>query len=389
LAVHPTRNSAQSPLAAFDQVVWSVFQSLIGVPLVFLAVNTAAVLAVNLLYGPASLRPRYQWHGVVARNAIFGVLFIIAYFVCRSKAGSRDQLPPRFVSIKTRMLRISAWLLLAILAAIETITLATNLVLDRQLTLIKTPSQTLNLCHAVLLAAVAMALLFRTRAATSEGKLLAADLRSLITATLWYGLRKSLVYSVLYAMVFAAGAFLVFKWFVEGRDPQTGFLISHFVTLAGIYVVLGLLCGAHAGAVAAIRDKIPDLMKLCDGLGAPLIRAVVANIALDRGADRAAIRDMIDRLKGAAQSPPGGFLGRLAQRRLTEFLHEGGMIDLIEHWSGQNNSGAAKEALVGALREKLIRLTTDQMEQRLNVVRGVIHAITTVLLLSPALLFVL
>jgi hypothetical protein len=367
-------------------MVWSVFQSLIGIPLVFLAVNTAAVLAVNWLYGPANLRPRYQWYGVAVRNAIFGVMFLIAYFVCRSKAGASDRLPPRFVSVKTRLLRIGAWLLLALLGAVEALTLATNLLFDQAVTLTRTPSQTVNLIHSALLGAVAIIVLSRTRAAASETKLLASDFRSLIATTLRYGFKKSLRYSFLYAVVFAAGAF-VFRSLVEGRDPQKDFWVSYFVPLAAIYIIAGLLCGAHAGAVAAIRDKIPDLMKCCDTLGAPLIRAVVSNLALDPNLDRAAIREVIDRVKGSAQE--GGFLARLAHRRLNEFLHEGGVIELIEQWARQDNSEANKERLIGALGEKLIALASDRMEQRLTVMRWVIHVVSAVLLLSPALLWLL
>lgn len=119
-----------------------------------------------------------------------------------------------------------------------------------------------------------------------------------------------------------------------------------------------------------------------------MIRAIAANVPIDQIADRAAIRQMIERLKASMQSPAGGILGQLAQRRLTELLQDGGMIELIEQWSRQDNADMARESLVNTLRERMIRITTDEMSRRLSLMQWVIYVITAALFLSPALFLI-
>jgi hypothetical protein len=232
-------------------------------------------------------------------------------------------------------------------------------------------------------------LLVRHRLAKASGGLLPADLRSMIIGALWHGIKKSVAYSVVYALVFCIGAFVVYQWSVAGNDPQPFFLGFHFPAFAAIYVLAGLLCGAHAGAVAAVRDKTEILVKHCDSLAAPLMHSVVMNIPLDSPAGQSSLRQSFEELKLSAGTPFGGLLGKFVRNKFAESLHGAWVVDLIEQSRRQNNESTARGSLATALRERMVRLATDNINGRARLVQWAIYAIAGLIFISPAMFIIL
>ncbi len=380
MKLHPTRDDHQRLLGTVNQVVWSALQFLMLALLVLLLVNTAAILTLNLLYDPELLRPRYYWRGVFIRNAIFGIFFLILYFVSRSKASLDDELQDRVASIKSKILRVCGWLLMIGVTLIETMIVVTNLLFHQQITLVRTPAQSLNLIHAVIFGTIGSLLIFRTGVSKSSRRFFSVDLRSLLVSMLWHGLKKSLAFSLLYAIIFGVSTFVIYKWSVEGRDP-----LVHFPAFAAIYILTGLICGAHAGAIAAMRDKTDDLVKGCDSLAAPLTHAMVMNVPLDKMNSQTSVQHAIDRLKTPIESSAHGVLGRFVQKKITELAQGAWIIELVDQCSRQGNPAKARESLENTLRQKLIRIITDDMNSRLRLMQFLVYAIAVALLLSPAL----
>jgi hypothetical protein len=355
--------------------------------LTLLVINTVSVLTLNLLYDSESLRPRFHWRGVSVRNAILGVLFLGLYLFARTTAQTGTESRPS--AIKSRILRIVAWTLLTVISVVEATTLASNLLFHQSVTLVRTPAQTYSLIHSVLFGLLGTTLLVRHRLAKTSGGLLPADLRSMIIGALWHGIKKSVAYSVVYALVFCIGAFAVYQWSIAGNDPQPFFLGFHFPAFAAIYVLAGLLCGAHAGAVAAVRDKTEILVKHCDSLAAPLMHSIVMSIPLDSPAGQSSLRQSFEELKLSAGTTFGGLLGKFVRNKFAESLRGAWVVDLIEQSGRQNNESTARGSLATALRERMVRLATDDINRRARLVQWAIYAIAGLIFISPAMFIIL
>jgi hypothetical protein len=246
----PMAQKGNHLLVTINLTIWSALRFLMLALLVLLLVNSAAILALNFIYGTEALRHRYHWQGTLSRNAIFGLFFTLIYFFARSGAPiGNEPAQERFSSIKTRLLRVFAWLALMGIAIIETLTLAGNLLFYQTATLIRTPSQTLNLIYVGFFGCIGAILLFRTRSTEPRQEILPSPLRSLMTGVLWHGFKRSIAFSFLFAVMFAVGALIAYKTAIEGRAPDSHFLIRHFPIFAAIYIVAGFLLGAHAGAL--------------------------------------------------------------------------------------------------------------------------------------------
>jgi hypothetical protein len=385
----PMAQKGNHLLDTINLTIWSALRFLMLALLVLLLVNSAAILALNFIYGTEALRHRYHWQGTLSRNALFGLSFVLIYFFVRfgapiSKAPTED----RFSSVKTKLLRAFAWLALMGMAVIETITLAGNLLFYQTATLVRTPSQTLNLIYTGLFGCIGAILLSRRRGSESRQELLPSQLRSLLTGVLWQGFKRSIAFSFLFAVIFALGAFILYKTAIAGRAPAPHFLILHFPVFCAIYILAGLLCGAHAGALSAIRRKTNDLVTGCYSLAEPLLSSLLNQISPEQMRNLGSLHEIINRARFTGGSGLG-VMGRLMQRTYLHSIRGSWIVDLIDQWRQQQTAGSTKEPLENVLREKIIQVTAKEIKGRLTLFEWATYTLAAALLSSPFLLLLM
>jgi hypothetical protein len=376
-------------LETINSTIWSALRFLMIALLVLLLVNTAAILALNFIYGTEALRHRYHWQGTLLRNAFFGLFFVCIYFFARSGAPiSKGPTEDRFSSVKTKLLRAFAWLALMGMAVIETITLAGNLLFYQTATLVRTPSQTLNLIYTGFFGCIGAILLSRTRSSGARQELLPSQLRSLLTGVLWHGFKRSIACSFLFAVIFALGAFIVYKTAIEGRDPPPHFIMLPFPFFFAIYILAGLLCGAHVGAISAIRGKTDELVRGCYSLAEPLLSSLLGHVRVEETGNLGSLYEMIDRAKLTGATGLG-VAARLMQRTYLHSIRGSWIVDLIGQWRQQHTTGFTKEPLENVLREKIIQVTAGEVKGRLALFEWATYALAAALLSSPFLLLLM
>ena len=382
----PIAQKGNRLLDTINLTIWSALRFLMLTLLVLLLVNSAAILALNFIYGTEALRYRYHWQGTLSRNAIFGLFFSLIYFFARLGTPiGNGPAQERFSSIKTRLLRAFAWVALMGIAIIEALTLAGNLLFYQAATLVRTPSQTLNLIYAGLLGCIGTIMLLRTRTTESRQKLLPSHLRSLMTGVLWHGFKRSIAFSFLFAVMFAVAALIAYKTAIEVRASTSHFLILHFPIFVAIYVVAGFLLGAHAGALSGIRRKTKEWVTGCYSLAEPLVSSLLNQVSSEQLTNLGSLYEVINRarLTGAGSL---GVVGRLMQRIYLRSIQKHWIVDLIDQCRQQKTTDFTKGPLENILREKIIQATAEEISTRLVLFEWASYALAAVLLLSPVLL---
>jgi hypothetical protein len=385
----PSTPRANPLVETLGLAVWGALRSFTIALFVLLAVNSVAILTLNLMYETEALRHRYYWPGVLSRNAILGIIVLLLYLFANSRPSIGKAASDRFSSLKAKALRVLAWLTFLLIAIIETVILAENLLFHQTITLVRTHSQTLNLIYSVLFGSIAVILLVRTRSGRSGQKILPAQLRSLVTSLFWRGLKTSALFSFFFAIIFALGAFLLYKTAIEGQSSPPSFLMLHFPVFAAVYVFAGLLCGGLAGGIYGIRGKAEEVVRGSYSLAEPFVKSLLSKVSADELTNHESLQRIWDRGKSLAGEQAPGLLGKLMQTRFLRSVQGHWLLDLVNQFKQQQAAGATRESLENLLGEKIIQLTTEDIRTRLGLLQWANYALAIVLLLSPALLFVI
>src|SRR5688500_17126524 len=133
---------------ASDAWAQATLRLIASILLVLLAVNTAAVVLLNVIYGdslPATART--LWRPIVYRNAVFAVpCLLLLYFVRNRHApGASPALSARVTWLYRKL--IAAALVLGLIVGVlaQAFDVAENVIFYRTVSLTRTPAQTLNL----------------------------------------------------------------------------------------------------------------------------------------------------------------------------------------------------------------------------------------------------
>ena len=352
---------------------------LLVVLLALLALDTIAILLLNAIYDPDALRHRHLWRPVLLRNVILSIPCLLLLYFSRSSAevplaeSADGRVRPPF----TKLLRILLSMALLLVAAVEAVVLAGNLVFHQTLTVMRTPSQTLNLLYSVLTGLTALAYLSRTRASRPPGGDVPIELRSTVRSLLWHSLKRSAQFSTMFAAAFIAGAYVFYKTIVEGSEFPPALLAGHLMVLAVGYVVAGVLCGATAGGLQAARERTEQLVRGSYSLAEPLIYTLIQSAAMT-----ASTVSPPNAIVLAAPERARGVMGRMVQSRFLRLLRGHWVIELLHDYA-YREAGSAGDSLERLLRERLIRLTIDDVRGRLRLMLWATYALAVVLWWVP------
>ena len=356
---------------------------LLLVPLLaLLVIDAIAILLLNAIYETDALRHRHLWRPVLLRNLTLSIPCLLLLYFSRSSAdvplaeSAHRRVRPPF----TRLLRILLWIALLLVAAVEAVTLAGNLLFYETLTVARTPSQTLNLLYSMLIGLAASVYLTRTRVSRPPAGDVPIELRTTVRSLLWQSLKRSAQFSTMFAAAFAAGAYVFYETIVVGSEFPPALLAAHLIVLAIGYVVAGVLCGATAGGLHAMRERAEELVRGSYPLAAPLIRTLLQSTAM-------AASTVIppNTIVLAAPERARGVVGRMVQSRFLRLLRGHWVVELLHDYASRGG-GSASESLEGLFREKLVRLTIDDVRARLRLMLWATYALAVVLWWAPALL---
>ena len=385
----PSTSRANPLVETLGVAVWGALRFFAIALFVLLVVNSVAILTLNLVYETEALRHRYYWPGVLSRNAILGIFVFLLYLFANSRPSVGKASADRFSSLKVKALRVLSWLIFPLIAIIETVALAENLLFHQTATLVRTHSQTLNLIYSVLFGSIAVILLVRTNTGRPEPKILPAQLRSLATNLFWRGLKTGALFGFFFAIIFTLGALFVYKTAVEGQSPSLSFFALHFPVFAAVYVFAGLLCGGLAGGIYGIRSKAEEVVRGSYSLAEPLVKNLLSKVSIDELTNRDSLQQIWGRGKDLVGEQPSGILGRLMQMRFLRSVQKHWLFELVMQFKQQQAAGATRESLENLLSEKIVQVTADDIKARLELLQWLTYALAIVMLLSPALLFVM
>jgi hypothetical protein len=355
---------------------------LLVVLLALLAIDTIAMLLLNAIYDQDALRHRHLWRPALLRNLILSIPCLLLLYFSRSSAdvplaaSAHRRVRPLF----TRLLRILLWMALWLVAAVEAVTLAGNLLFYETLTVARTPSQTLNLLYSVLTGLAASVYLTRTGASRPPVGEVPIELRTTVQSLLWHSLKRSVQFSMMFAAAFIAGGYVFYKAIVEGSEFPPALLAGHLIVLAIGYVVAGALCGATAGGLHATRERAEELVRGSHSLAAPLIHTLLQSTATTANTISPPNAIVL-----AAPERARGITGRMVQSRFLRLLRGHWVVELLHDYTSRGG-GSAKESLEGLLRERLVRLTIDDVRARLRLMLWATYALAGVLWWAPTLL---
>jgi hypothetical protein len=354
---------------------------LLVVLLLLLAIDTVATLLLNAIYDPNALRHRHLWRPVLLRDVLLSIPCLLLLYFSRSSAGvplagagARARLP------FTRLLRILLWMALLLVVAVEAVVLAGNLLFYQTLTVTRTPSQTLNLLYSVLFGLAALVYLTRTRALRPPAGDVPIELRTTVRSLLTHSLKRSAQFSTMFAAAFIVGAYVFDKTIVERSQFPPALLAGHLMLLAVGYVVAGVLCGAMAGGLQAALERTEQLVRGSYSLTEPLIQTLIQSAAMT-----ASIVSPQKVIALAAPERARGVMGRMVQSRFLRLLRGHWVIDLLRDYASRG-AGSAGDSLERVLRERLIRLTIDDLRGRLRLLLWVTYALAVILWWAPTLL---
>jgi hypothetical protein len=170
------------------------------------------------------------------------------------------------------------------------------------------------------------------------------------------------------------------KTIVERSQFPPALLAGHLMLLAVGYVVAGVLCGAMAGGLQAALERTEQLVRGSYSLTEPLIQTLIQSAAMT-----ASIVSPQKVIALAAPERARGVMGRMVQSRFLRLLRGHWVIDLLRDYASRG-AGSAGDSLERVLRERLIRLTIDDLRGRLRLLLWVTYALAVILWWAPTLL---
>lgn len=363
----------------------AVLRQLLVVMLVLLAINASAILLLNAIYDPEALRDRHLWRPVLLRDLILSIPCLVGMYFLRSSANVplAQSVHGRVRPLFTRLLRIVLWMALLLVAAVQAVTLAGNLVFYQTLSVTRTPSETLNLLYSVLIGLMASVYLTRTRAARPPEGDVPIELFTTGRSLLWHSLKRGAQFSTMFGAAFIAGAYVFYRTIVEASGFAPTLLAGELIVLACGYVLAGVLCGAAAGGLQAARERTDQIVRASYSLAEPLIRTLIqSTVATDSGVRPPGAIVL------AAPQRVRGLMGRMVQSRFLRLLRGHWGVQLLHDYASQG-AGTTGESLERLIRERLIRLTIEDIRGRLRLMLWATYALAVLLWWVPALLALL
>jgi hypothetical protein len=346
------------------------------------AIDTIAIVLLNAIYEPESLRHRHLWQPVLTRNLILAAPCMILLLALRARVdrGASSTAAGGLVTVVTRVLRIVCWCALVLIGMVEAAVLAGNLLFHQTVTLTRTPAQTLNLLYATLVAIGALTYLRRTRSARPADGDVPDQLRGVARRLVWHTFKRGAQFTAGFAAIFIVGALVFYKMTIEGSSFPSFLVAGHLLVFGAMYVVAGMACGAAAGGIQAAHERTDEIVRGSYALAEPLIRSLLQAAGAPQEQAGAAPPAVV-----AAPERARGLLARIVQWRLVRVLRGHWVLELL-HDCAAHPAAHGSQSLEHLMKDRLIRGTADDIRTRLRLAQWVMFTIAVLLWWAPALL---